>query len=73
MWYRNPKLPPLDAPVSPGLFIGWELESGLRYRGVLKVMDYESCRTHGWSPGFVVSVPEKECYFPEEICFPFAV
>ena len=29
---------------SPGLFIGWRLESGLRYRGVLYVADYEIVR-----------------------------
>ena len=25
-----------------GFFIGWRLESGLRYRGVLRILDYDT-------------------------------
>ena len=30
--------------MAPGLFMGWRIDSGLRYRGVLKVLDYQEYR-----------------------------
>ena len=34
---------------------------------------YDNLRLRGFNPGFILSVPEKEVYFPDECCFPFAV
>ena len=57
---------------SPGLFIGWRLESGLRYRGVLFVADYERVRKGEFDWKRVVAVHEREVYNPPELTFPFA-
>ena len=45
----------------------------MRYRGVLMIGHYDNLRLRGFNPGFIISVPEKEVYFPDELCFPFAV
>ena len=33
---------PMEPTTKPGFFIGWRLESGLRYRGVLRILDYDT-------------------------------
>ena len=73
-YYRDiKKKHPLQPTASPGLFVGWRLDTGLRYRGVLLVLDYERARAHGWRNNFVRSCPEKEVHFPAEVVFPYAV
>ena len=64
---------PLEPTTKPGFFIGWRLESGLRYRGVLRILDYDTV-VKGKSIAFrsIQDVPEAEVYFPPEITFPFA-
>ena len=57
---------------SPGLFVGWRLEHGMRCRHTLLVLDYESAREGNFSNRTVVNIPEKEVYFPDAITFPFA-
>ena len=57
---------------SAGIFVGWQLESGLRYRMILKIADLESIRQGDFKWRFVHSVHEKEVHFPEVTCFPFA-
>ena len=56
----------------PGLFICWRLESGLRYRNMLKIADFESVRTGDFSWRHVKEVHETETYVPEITSFPFA-
>ena len=62
---------PAAANTVPGLFAGWRLENGLRFRGVCYILDYaqavEGNMTH------LKSVPSKEIMFPSELVFPFAV
>ena len=31
----------MEPTAKPGFFIGWKLESGLRYRGILRILDYD--------------------------------
>ena len=73
MYYRrkHPTKKTLEPNMAPGLFMGWRIESGLRYRGVLKVLDYQEYRSK--SNALVVDVPEPEIFVEEgEPIFPFA-
>ena len=58
---------------SPGLFVGWQSESGLRYREMLFVADYELCRRGVWRWSSVRVVHESEVHFPTEPEFPWAI
>ena len=53
------------------LFVGWRLESGLRYQQILQIADFESVRGGDFKWRFVRNVHEKEVYFPDAV-FPFA-
>ena len=57
---------------SPAFFIGWRLESGIRYRGVLHILDYKQAQLGNMTTNHVKSVPEKEVIFPDFLEFPFA-
>ena len=59
------------ANASPGLFVGYRLETGLRYRGVLMIADYETLREDHFEWRRVKSIHEKEVMIPEELGFPF--
>ena len=72
IYYRNSKPHPLMPTTAAGIFAGWRIEHGLRYRGVIKVLDYEHARQHGINRTHVVSVPEKEIWYPPELVFPYA-
>ena len=72
MYYLNRAGHPLMPTTAPGLFVGWRLENGIRYRGVLMVADYEAVRTNGFLRRHIKSVPDKEVYFPADTVFPFA-
>ena len=50
----------LEPNVVPGLFMGWRIDPGMRYRRVLKIMDYQSFRTNGNA-----TVPEPELFVEE--------
>ena len=63
---------PLMPTSAAGLFIGYRIETGIRFRNVLLVADYDSVRSNGFQWRFVRSVPVKECYFPANVTFPFA-
>jgi hypothetical protein len=52
--------------------MGWKLEPGMRYRGVLKVLDYELVQKGVFTNNRIASVPQKEVHFPAEIVFPLA-
>ena len=72
VYYLN-RTHPMTANTKPGFFVGWRLESGLRYRGVLRVLDYDDVvRNKTISSRSVKDIPEAEVYFPEELTFPFA-
>ena len=44
----------------PGIFAGWRLENGCRFRGVVLILDYEKLRTQ--APGFenTIAAPQEE-------------
>ena len=56
---------------APGLFLGWRMESGMRYLGAVKVIDYDAVRSKGFDPRCFKVVDQKEVHFPEECVFPF--
>ena len=41
VYYLDDKQHTLEPRTSPGIFVGWKLETGMRYRGVLIVADYD--------------------------------
>lgn len=47
---------------SPGLFVSWQFESGLRYREMLFIADYELCRRGVWLWASVRVVHESEVH-----------
>ena len=49
--------------MSPGLFLGWRIDPGFRYRDVVRVLDYQEYRTGGGNSA--VDVPEAEIFVPE--------
>jgi len=63
-----------EATTKPGLFAGWKLESGLRYRDTVLILDYEAIRLRQhkhWEPR---TIHQKEVFFPpvEHMEFPLA-
>ena len=46
--------------MSPALFLGWRIDSGRRYRNVVKSLDYQDFRIRGLSQA--IDVPEPELY-----------
>ena len=57
--------------MAPGLFVGWRVDPGLRYRDVVRILDYQTFRTK--SAATAIDVPEAELYVePGEPIFPVA-
>lgn len=56
---------------SPGLFCGYRMEAGIKFRGICHVLDYNAVKNKTgefWRPK---PVPEEELYIPEgEARFP---
>ena len=65
VYYRrkHPTKRTLQPNMAPGLFMGWRVDSGLRYRCVVRVMDYQEFRTK--SNAMVLDVPEPELFVEE--------
>jgi hypothetical protein len=61
--------PKLDPNASPALMAGWKLEFGLRYKGVLTLLDYQALRE-----GKIVCVqaPDREVYTRDRVTFPLS-
>ena len=72
VYYLDQKQNTLLSKTSPGIFVGWKIESGYRYRGVLLVADYEVLRKGIFQWGRVKAIHEREVHVPGELCFPFA-
>ena len=73
VWYRlkSAGKRTLEPNMAPGLFMGWRIDPGMRYRRVLKVMEYQSFRTNGNVT--VHDVPEPELFVEEgDPVFPIA-
>ena len=75
VFYRSKGDGMAEPTTKPGLFAGWHLAPGLRYKGNVKILDYETVRERShlhWQPRVL---HEKEVYFPptEYIEFPLAL
>ena len=59
----------LDPNASPALMAGWKLEFGLRFKGVLTLLDYQALRE-----GKIVCVlaPDREVYARDKVTFPLS-
>mgnify|MGYP003318600937 CR=1 FL=1 len=73
VYYLDRSAHPLAPTTSAGLFLGWRLECGLRFRNVLLIANYDAVRERGFLLQLVRSIPQKEVYFPENLDFPYAV
>ena len=63
-----------EPTTKPGLFVGWHLSAGLRFKGNLLIIDYEATRTRAhlhWVPKVI---HQKETFLPpiEHVEFPLA-
>ena len=54
---------------SPALMAGWKLEFGMRYKGVLALLDYQALRE---GKVVIASAPDREVYARDKIVFPLA-
>ena len=65
VYYRkkHPTKRTLEPNMAPGLFLGWRIDSGFRYRYVVRVLDYQEYRTRGAS--CASDAPEPELYLPD--------
>lgn len=63
---------PLEPKTKPGLFCGWKLEMGARYRGALLILDYDKAKYHGFRGNCIRPIHYKEVHFPDKLVFPFA-
>ena len=62
---------PLGPNAIPGLFVGWRIEKGLRYRGILHILDYNRAQTGDFDLRNLRTIPEQEVFVPPEPTFPF--
>ena len=74
IFYRAKSDGMAEPTTRPGLFVGWNLSPGLRYRGNLLIVDYEAARTRAhlhWVPKII---HQKETFLPpiEHVEFPLA-
>ncbi len=46
--------------------------AGMRFRGILRIADYDRMQAGNFSMRNVKNVPKQEAFFPAEITFPFA-
>ena len=63
----------MHAPYLSRFFAGWKLESGLRYRSIVQIADFEAVRGGDFKWRHVKEVHEKEVHFPAEVDYPFAM
>ena len=64
VFYRNKTGGKFDPNAAPGLFAGWRIELGLRYREVALVLNYESLRSRTGAWATPINVPEVELVVP---------
>ena len=64
VWYRQKgSKRTLDPNMAPGLFLGWRIDPGMRYRNVVRVLDYQEFRNKRNSN--IIDVPEPELYIED--------
>ena len=73
VYYKPPKhreLPAFDPRTLPGIFCGWRLDPGYKFRGVHYILDYESLRENRKGCGRPIQVYTTELVMPEVFVFP---
>ena len=73
VWYKPPKhreLPAFDPRTFPGIFCGWRIDNGYKFRGVHLVLDYEAVRTNKKGCEKPIQVYTSELVKPEVFIFP---
>jgi len=69
--YRKLSSDKFTANAVPGIFAGWRFESGLVYKRVVLVLDYQALQQKSGGYFNTISVPEPELYIPDgEPIFP---
>ena len=64
VWYRKKgSKNKLDPNMTPGLFLGWRVDPGMRYRGILRVIDYTDFREK--RNVSAIDAPEPELFIEE--------
>ena len=63
-----------EPTTKPGIFAGWHLAPGLRYRGNILIVDYEAVRTRAHLHWIPKVIHQKETFLPpiEHVEFPLA-
>ena len=57
---------------SPGLFMGWVIEPGIRYRQQLIIAHLDNFKSGKFSRRLLKQFPETEVHFRDKVLFPFA-
>ena len=76
VYYRvsdRTKLHKFSGSCVPGIFAGWRLENGCRYRGVVLILDYEKVRTQAKGFENLIAVPQEEVIFDDHLTLPLKV
>ena len=71
VYYRSKEPRAAHSPNAlPGIFAGWRIESGFRYRKTLLILGYEKVRVGSKGYSTLMNVPEAEMHVPEQLTFP---
>ena len=73
VYYKPPNhkdLPAFSPRTFPGIFCGWRMDAGYKFRGVHMVLDYESLRKDAKGCGRPIQVYASELIVPETFVFP---
>jgi hypothetical protein len=63
---------PFEARAQPGLFAGWRIEPGCKYKCIMLVLDWDAVRDKKKGYNKPIEVHEKEVIIPEETVFPLS-
>ena len=66
---KHRKLPAFDPRTYPGIFCGWRIDNGYKFRGVHLVLDYEAVRTNKKGCEKPIQVCTSELVMPEVFIF----
>ena len=72
-YYHDKTRHPMEPQASPAFFVGWRIDPGCKYRGIVLVADYDKLIKGVYHSRHALrKVPEKEVHFPKKLEFPFA-
>jgi hypothetical protein len=71
VYYRGKGSATVSHPsTKPAFFAGWRIDSGLRNRKAVRVLDYEKIKNKETACSHMIDVPEEELFVPDEITYP---